>query len=129
MPDDAKLATHAIILSEFRKMKSYNRVFAGVTGLLCALFVIALPMFFWQALDQRFHLFSDHMRDVAGAYEFRLLGAFILAFAPFCLLLEGIWWFGRKLRVPSLVLVLICLGLIVIAYFWVAGQFRGVLRG
>ena len=129
MPDDAKLATHAIILSEFRRMKLSNRVFAGVTGLLGALFVVALPMFFWQALDQRFHLFSDHMRDVAGAYEFRLLGGFLLAFVPFCLLLEGIWWFGRKLRVPSFVLVLICLGLIVIAYFWVGGQFRGVLRG
>jgi hypothetical protein len=25
--------------------------------------------------------------------------------------------------------VLICLGLIVIAYFWVAGQARGTLRG
>jgi hypothetical protein len=60
------------------------------------------------------------MRDVAGNYKFRLLGSFLL---------EGIWWFGRKLRLPYFVLVLICLGLIVIAYFWVAGQARGTLRG
>jgi hypothetical protein len=110
-------------------MKLSSRISAGVTGLLGALFVVALPMFFWQALDQRFHLVSDHMRDVAGNYEFRLLGGFLLAFTPFCLLLEGIWWFGRKLRVPYFVLVLICLALIVIAYFWVAGQLRGTLRG
>src|SRR6476646_3922443 len=129
MPYDAKLAAHAIILSEFRKVKLSNRISAGIAGLLGALFIVALPMFFWQALDQRFHLFSDHMRDVAGNYEFRLLGALLLAFAPFCLLLEGIWWFGRKLRLPYFVLVLICLGLIVIAYCWVAGESRGILRG
>jgi hypothetical protein len=110
-------------------MKLSNRISAGVAGLLGALFIIALPMFFWQALDHRFHLFPDHMRDVAGNYEFRLLGAFLLAFAPFCLLLEGIWWFGRKLRLPYFILVLICLGLIAIAYFWVAGESRGILRG
>jgi len=110
-------------------MKLSNRISAGVAGLLAALFIIALPMFFWQALDQKFHLFSDHMRDVAGNYEFRLLGAFLLAFAPFCLLLEGIWWFGRKRKLPYFVLVLICLGLIALAYFWVAGESRGILRG
>jgi len=129
MPYDAKLATHTIILSEFRKMKFSNRISAGIAGLLGTLFVVALPMFFWQTLDRRFHLFSDHMRDVAGNYEFRLLGSFLLVFAPFCLLLEGIWWFGRKLRLPYFVLVLICLGLIAIAYFWVGGQLRGTLRG
>src|SRR5580765_536960 len=129
MPYDAKLATHTIILSEFRKVKLSNRISAGIAGLLGTLFVVALPMFFWQTLDQRFHLFSDHMRDVAGNYEFRLLGSFLLVFAPFCLLLEGIWWFGRKLKLPYFVLVVICLGLIVIAYFWVAGQARGGLRG
>ena len=69
------------------------------------------------------------MRDVARNYEFRLLGALLLAFAPFCLLLEGIWWFGRKLRLPYFVLVLICLALIAIAYFWRAGGIRGILRG
>jgi len=110
-------------------MKLSNRISAGVAGLLGALFIVALPMFFWQALDQKFHLFSDHMRDVAGNYEFRLLGALLLAFAPFCLLLEGIWWFGRKRRLPYFILILIYLNLIVIAYCWVAGESRGILRG
>jgi hypothetical protein len=38
-------------------MKLSNRISAGIAGLLGTLFVVSLPMFFWQTLDQRFHLF------------------------------------------------------------------------
>jgi len=109
-------------------MKGSTKVSAGVAA-LTALFLLALGMFNWQVLDQRFHLLSPHLVDVAATYEFRLLGLFLLVTAPSIGVLWVIWWLGRRMKVPYVILVLICVALIVIGYLWVAGQLRGILRG
>ena len=110
-------------------MKASAKLAAGLAALLAALFLLALAMFSWQMLDQRFHLLSPHMADVAATYEFRLLGLFLLVTVPSIAALWVIWWLGRKMKVPYVVLVLICLSLIVIGYLWVAGQLKGIFRG
>jgi hypothetical protein len=110
-------------------MKASTKLGAGVAAVLAALFLLALGMFNWQILDQRFHLLSPRVAGVAATYEFRLLGLFLLVTVPSIAALCVIWWLGRKMKVPYVVLVLICLSLIVIGYLWVAGQLRGILRG
>lgn len=111
------------------KMRRSDRAAAAFAVLLAALFVVALAMFFWPVLDVRFHLVSEHMRQLAVDYEFRLLGFFLLLFTALCGVLEAIWWVGRKLNVPYLVLVLVCAGLLTAAYLWLAHALRGTLRG
>ena len=103
-------------------MKPSTRIAAGIAIVIAVLFVAGLVLYFLPLL-------SEHMQQISGEYEFRLLGAFLLVFAPFCALLEAVWWFGRKLKVPYVVLLLICLGLIATAYFWLAYQFKGTIRG
>jgi hypothetical protein len=110
-------------------MKPSTRFAIGIAVLIAVLFVVALALYFLPVLDQRFDFLSEHMRHTATEYQFSLLGLFLLVFAPFCALLEAVWWFGRKLKVPYFVLLLICLALIVIAYFWLAYQLKGTIRG
>jgi hypothetical protein len=109
-------------------MKTSTKVAAGL-AVLAAMFLLALGMFNWQVLDQRFHLLSPHVADVAATYEFRLLGLFLLVTVPFIAMLWAIWWLGRKMKVPYVVLLLVCLALIAIGYFWVASLLKGTIRG
>jgi ABC-type amino acid transport system permease subunit len=111
------------------KMRRSDRAAAAIAILLGALLIVALAMSFWPVLDQRFHLVSDRMRQVAVDYEFRLLGLILLLFTALCGVLEVICWVGRKLNVPYLVLLLVCVGLLTAAYWWLAHALRGTLRG
>jgi hypothetical protein len=110
-------------------MKGSTKVSAGVAAALAAMLLLALGMFNWQVLDQRFHMLSPHMADVAATYEFRLLGLFLLVAVPFIAMLWVIWWLGRKMKVPHVVLLLVCLALIAIGYFCVASLLKGTIRG
>jgi len=111
------------------KMRPSDRIAAGIALFLGTLLIAAFVLFSWPVLDHKFHLVSERMRQVAVDYEFRLLGLFLLLFASFCGLLEAIWWIGRKLKVPYVILLLICLSLLAAAYLWLAHALRGTLRG
>ncbi|MBZ5521330.1 MAG: hypothetical protein LAP21_03635 [Acidobacteriia bacterium] len=110
-------------------MKPSTRIAVGIAILIAVLFVAGLSLYFLPVLDQRFHFLSEHAQQIAAEYDFRLLGFLLLVFAPFCALLEAVWWVGRKLKIPYIVLLLACLALIVIGHFWLAYQFKGTIRG
>lgn len=110
-------------------MKRSSRISVGIALGLAALFAAGLVLYFLQALNEKFHFLSEHAQEFAAENEFRLLGALLIAVAPFCLLLQAVWWIGRKFKVPYFVLLILCLLLIVIAYLLPAYQFQGTLRG
>jgi hypothetical protein len=110
-------------------MKPSTRIAAGIAIFIAILFAAGLSLYFLPVMDQKFHFLSERGQQIVGEYNLRLLGAFLLVFAPFCALLEAVWWLGRKLKVPYIVLLLVCVGLIVTAYFWLAYTLKGTIPG
>ena len=110
-------------------MKTSSRIAVGIAVLITAMFVAGLVLYFLPVLDQRFHFLSESMQRTATQYQLGLLGLLLLLFASFCALLEAVWWLGRKLKVPYFILLLVCLGLIVTAYFWLAHVLKGTIPG
>jgi membrane protease YdiL (CAAX protease family) len=110
-------------------MKPSTRIAVGIAIFIAILFAAGLFLYFLPVLDQRFHFLSEPMRRTSTQYQFSLLGLLLLLFASFCGLLEGVWWLGRKLKVPYVVLLLVCVGLIVAAYLLLAHVLKGTIPG